>query len=320
MFPQLSSFLVNQGCYMSEKNKKGRPSEKYRLSEVLTGCTFIAPQMLGFFIFVLWPLVMIFVYSFEQKNLLFGSSGFCGLDNYAKLAADPLFVKTLCNTFIFSLGVVPLNLIFSLALALYLGQVKYSHQYISTIVFLPVVTSGVAWAIVCKYLLQGGEAGPINWFLARLGIAGPNWLFEKGWAMSSVIVSRVLKNLGMNVLILIGAVLNLPEDVIEAARIDGAKGWTLFYKIKLPLLMPSILMITIVTVIGSMRVFDTIKLMTDGGPEGSTMVLVYYIYHQAFKMFDTGYASALSVLLFLIVLVLTILQWNARRRLSYYEN
>ena len=138
--------------------------------------------------------------------------------------------------------------------------------------------------------------------------------------MAGVIVSRVLKNLGMNVLILTGAVLNMPEDVIEAARIDGAERFTLFRKIKLPLLMPSVLMIAIVTVIGSMRVFDTIKLMTDGGPEGSTMVLVYYIYHQAFKMFDIGYASTLSVLLFVIVLALTVVQWNIRKKVSYYEN
>ena len=124
----------------------------------------------------------------------------------------------------------------------------------------------------------------------------------------------------MNVLILTGAVLNMPEDVIEAARIDGAERFTLFRKIKLPLLMPSVLMIAIVTVIGSMRVFDTIKLMTDGGPEGSTMVLVYYIYHQAFKMFDIGYASTLSVLLFVIVLALTVVQWNVRKKVSYYES
>jgi multiple sugar transport system permease protein len=124
----------------------------------------------------------------------------------------------------------------------------------------------------------------------------------------------------MNVLIFMGAVLNMPGDVIEAARIDGAKRFTLFFKIKLPLLMPTVMMVAIVTIIGSMRVFDTIKLMTDGGPEGSTMVMVYYIYHQAFRMFNTGSASALAVVLFLIVLVLTALQWFSRKRISFYES
>ena len=288
--------------------------------DAIIGWAFITPQMAGFVFFVLLPLVSVFLYSVQEKNLLFGTSVFNGLENFRLLFADPLFSKSLVNTLIFSAGVVPLNLVFSLLLALYLGGGKMGTRFVRGIIFLPVVTSGVAWAIVWKYLLQGGDAGPINWFLSLIGIEGPNWLFEKGWAMASVIVNRVMKNLGMNVLIFMGAVLNMPGDVIEAARIDGAKRFTLFFKIKLPLLMPTVIMVAIVTIIGSMRVFDTIKLMTDGGPEGSTMVMVYYIYHQAFRMFDTGFASALAVVLFLIVLVLTALQWFSRKRISFYES
>ena len=287
--------------------------------EAIIGWAFVTPQMAGFIIFVLLPLFSVFIYGMQDKNMLFGTSTFVGLDNFIRLFKDPLFVKSLVNTLIFSAGVVPLNLILSLMLALYLGGGKSGTKFVRGIIFLPVVTSGVAWAIVWRYLLQGGTAGPINWFLSQIGIEGPNWLFEKGWAMASVIVTRVMKNLGMNVLIFMGAVLNMPDDVIEAARIDGAKGWNLFAKIKLPLLMPTVMMVTIVTVIGSMRVFDTIKLMTDGGPEGSTMVMVYYIYHQAFRMFETGYASAIAVVLFGIVLILTVLQWVSRKRVSYYE-
>ena len=288
--------------------------------DAIIGWAFIAPQMAGFILFVLLPLFSVFLYSLQEKNLLFGTSSFSGFDNFIALAKDPLFAKSLVNTLIFSAGVVPLNLVFSLLLALYLGGGKSGTRFVRSIIFLPVVTSGVAWAIVWKYLLQGGTAGPVNWFLDLIGIAGPNWLFEKGWAMTSVIVTRVMKNLGMNVLIFMGAVLNMPSDVIEAARIDGARRFTLFFRIKLPLLMPTVMMVTIVTIIGSMRVFDTIKLMTDGGPEGSTMVMVYYIYHQAFRMFDTGFASALAVVLFLIVLALTALQWLGRKRISYYES
>lgn len=286
----------------------------------LVGYLFIAPQMLGFLFFVLVPLISIFVFSFENKNLLFGTSIFSGIDNYKELAQDAIFIKTLRNTIVFSLGVVPLNLILSLTLALYLSKNKFETFYLKTIVFLPVVTSGVAWAIVFKYILQGGVDGPLNYFLSLVGIEGPNWLREVRWAMPSVIVTRVIKNLGMNILIFLGAVLNLPKDVLEAAKIDGCKKLSMFFKIKLPLLMPSVLMVMIVTVTGSMRVFDTIKLMTDGGPEGSTMVIVYYIYHQAFRMFNTGYASAISVVLFSIVLVLTLIQWKVRKRVSFYEN
>ncbi len=295
---------------------KKRKQEKQNL----IGYLFIAPQMLGFLFFVMMPLISIFIFSFQDKNLLFGTSIFSGFDNYKILIQDSVFNKTLINTFIFSFGVVPINLILSLLIALYLGKKRFETFYLKTIVFLPVVTSGVAWAIVFKYILQGGTDGPLNYFLSMIGVQGPNWLHDVRWAMFSVIITRVLKNLGMNVLIFLGAVLNLPNDVIEAAKIDGCKKISMFFKIKLPLLMPSVLMVMIVTVTGSMRVFDTIKLMTDGGPEGSTMVIVYYIYHQAFKMFNTGYASAISVVLFLIILILTLLQWKLRRRVSHYEN
>ena len=298
------------------------PDNRSKLArgEAITGYLFILPQMLGFLILVLVPLVMVFVYSFESRNLLFGNMGFAGLENYKTLVEDDLFFMTLKNTIIFSLGVVPLNLVLSLALALYLGANAAGARIVRSVIFLPVITSGVAWAIVFKYLFQGGDAGPINYLLSFVGVEGPNWLHEKGWAMFAVVISRVLKNLGMNVLIFMGAVMNLPQDVLEAGRIDGATKPVLFWKIKLPLLMPSILMVTIVTVIGSMRVFDTIKLMTDGGPEGSTMVLVYYIYHQAFKTFNIGYASSVAVVLFMIVLLLTIIQWSLRKRASYYED
>lgn len=290
-----------------------------RLGEYATGYSFILPQMAGFVLFVLLPLINVFIYSFQDKNILFGTNAFCGWNNYAKLFRDPLFFLTLKNTLIFSVFLVPLNLSLALGMALYLAEGKTGTRYIRTVIFLPVVTSGVAWSIVWTYLLQGGTAGPVNWVLAQLGIQGPNWLQEKGWAMAAVVITRVLKNLGTNVLVFYGAVMNLPDGIVEAARIDGASGWRLFRRIKLPLLMPTVLMASIVTMIGSMRVFDTIKLMTEGGPEGSTMVLVYYIYYQGFKAYKSGYASAVAVILFLIMLLMTLLQWTARKRVSHYE-
>lgn len=293
---------------------------KPRTREALTGYAFVMPQMIGFGFFVLAPLVMVFVFSMHQKNMLFGTNLFIGLDNYGSLGSDALFQKTLVNTLVFSLWLVPANLILSLGLALYIGGNGFGARMVKTVVILPVVTSGVAWAIVWKYLLQGGDAGPINWVLAQLGIQGPNWLKEEGWAMFAVVLNRVLKNLGMNVLIFTGAVMNMPGELVEAARMDGAGGLRLFFKIKLPLLMPTVLMVSVVTMIGAMRVFDTIRLMTDGGPQGSTMVLVYYIYHQAFRSFNTGYASAISVVLFGIVLGLTLLQWALRRKVSFHES
>lgn len=287
--------------------------------EALTGYAFVLPQIVGFFLIVLIPLINVLIYSLHNKNMLFGTNIYIGFDNYIRMLSDSLFQRSLINTLIFSACLVPINVMLALLLAIYLGEGRIGTRYIRTIIFLPVVTSGVAWAIVWKYLLQGGTAGPVNWLMAQVGIAGPNWLHEKGWAMFSVVFNRVLKNLGTNVLIFYGAVMNMPGEVIEAARIDGAHGYRLFRHIKAPLLMPTILMVTIVTIIGSMRVFDTIKLMTDGGPEGSTMVLVYYVYHKAFKTFETGYASAIAAVLFAIVLILTIAQWVLRKKVSHYE-
>lgn len=287
--------------------------------EALTGYLFVLPQITGFVFIVLIPLINVLIYSLFNKNMLYGTNLYIGIDNFVRLSGDGLFQKSLFNTLVFSACLVPLNVLSSLLLAVYLGEARLGSRYIRSIIFLPVVTSGVAWAIVWKYLLQGGTAGPVNWLLDQAGIAGPNWLNEKGWAMFSVIVNRVLKNLGTNVLIFLGAVMNMPGEVIEAARIDGAKGYRLFRYVKAPLLMPTILMVTIVTVIGSMRVFDTIKLMTDGGPEGSTMVLVYYVYHKAFKTFETGYASAIATVLFALVLLLTIAQWALKKKVSHYE-
>lgn len=286
----------------------------------IAGYFFVAPQMIGYFTFVLGPLLAVSVYGFQERNLLLQSSRFVGFANYRKLfLEDPLFWKTLGNTLVFSMGQVPMNIVASLLIAMLLSRRFFGVGFFRTVFFAPVVTSAVAWAIVWKFLLQGGESGVVNAFLGLLGIQGPNWLFDPEWAMFSVIVNRVLKNLGMNVIIFLAAITNLPPQYFEAAKIDGADSFTIFRAIKIPLLMPSILMVTIITVIGSLKVFDTILLMTGGGPSNSTMVLVYYVYYQAFQFFRYGYASAIAFVLFVFVLALTLLQWSARKRISHYE-
>ncbi|MDA3955764.1 carbohydrate ABC transporter permease [Oceanispirochaeta sp.] len=287
----------------------------------VTPYIFIAPQMVGYLLFVLGPLIAVLVYSFQDRNLLTGINQFVGLQNFSKMFRhDPIFWKTIGNTITFSLGQVPLNILLSLAIAIMLSRQFRGVGFFRTLFFSPVVTSAVAWAIVWKFLLQGGEQGAVNALLGIIGIQGPNWLFEPGWAMFSVIINRVLKNLGMNVIIFLAAVMNLPQHYYEAARIDGAGRIRIFLQITVPLLMPTLLMVTIITVIGSLKVFDTILLLTAGGPSNSTMVLVYYIYYQAFQFFQYGYASAVALVLFVFVLVLTAIQWSTRKRISHYEN
>jgi multiple sugar transport system permease protein len=217
------------------------------------------------------------------------------------------------NSLVFALGLVPLNMALALLLALALYRPFFGVVFFRTIFFSPVVTSAVAWAIVWKFLLQG-ESGAVNQMLAQIGIIGPNWLREPDWAMAAVIVTRVIKMVGLNMILYIAALQSVPRDFEEAARLEGASYWQIFRMIIWPLLAPTTLIIFLITMIGSFKVFDHIYLMTNGGPENGTLVLAFYIYEQAFKFFDIGYASALAMIMFAIVMVLTIIQLMLRRK------
>lgn len=285
-----------------------------RTRDALWGYAFIAPQMIGFVIFIILPLVSILVFSTEERNLLTGSITPVGLENFRTIfEEDILFRKVLLNTLIFTTGLVPLNIGMALLLATLLAQKLRGITIFRVLFFSPVVTSAVAWAVVWRFMLQGDQ-GTINQVLQLVGIEGPNWLRHPGWAMFSVIVTLVIKNVGLNTIILLSALTNLPSEYREAATVDGATRWQVFRRITLPLLAPTLLFVTVITVIGSLKVFDHIMLMTAGGPANSTMVLVYYIYYQAFQFFETGYASALAVILFVLALVLTVFQWLVRGR------
>jgi multiple sugar transport system permease protein len=282
--------------------------------DALYGYLFISPQALGFLAFVAGPIVAVFWYSLHQRNLLTGQSIFVGLDNFqAMLAGDVVFRKVLLNSLIFTAGLVPLNIALALLLALLLARQLPGVTLFRTLFFAPVVTSAVAWAIVWRFMLQG-EQGTINQLLTYVGVDGPNWLREGGWAMAAVIVTRVLKNVGLNMIIYLAAIKSIPKEYGDAARVDGANGWQVLRTVTLPLLAPTTLLISVITIVGSLQVFDHILLMTGGGPANATMVLVYYIYQQGFRFFATGYASGLAVILFLVTLGLTVAQWFLRGR------
>jgi multiple sugar transport system permease protein len=290
-----------------------------RRRDALYGYLFVAPQVLGFFLIVLLPLLAVFVFSTQQRNLLSGAVTPVGLENYeAMFNSDPFFGTVLRNSLVFTAVLVPLNVVLALALALMLTQKLRGIIIFRTLFFAPVVTSAVAWAVVWRFLLQ--ENSGINALLALVGVDGPNWLREPNWAMFSVIVTRVLKNVGLNMVIFMAALQNIPEEYNEAAKVDGANLWQRVWHIIVPLLSPTIVLVVLITIIGSLKAFDHILLMTGGGPANATNVLVYYIYFQAFKIFQTGYASALAVVLFIITFALTIAQWLVRRRFAYNEN
>jgi multiple sugar transport system permease protein len=279
---------------------------------------FISPMVLGFAVFMLGPILTAFAMSFTDWSLLRETS-FIGLGNYKRaFSDDPVFWETVGNTLYFSAGLVPLNMIMALGLALLLKNNIPGIGFFRTALFTPVVTSLVVWAIVFKYIFAT-EAGMVNQVLQLFGIEGPAWLYNLELSMPVVIVVSVLKNVGMNMVIFLAALHDVPKMYYEAASLDGASKWKTFANVTLPMISPSVFLALILTLIGSLKVFGQIYVMTGGGPGTSTYVLVYYIYQQAFKMYEFGYASAIAFILFFLVLVLTLVQWSVRKRWVHHE-
>jgi multiple sugar transport system permease protein len=304
---------------MAELITKPSKTGKLTRKDSFWGYLFITPSLLGFLLFVIGPLIAVFIFSTQNRNLLTGEVSFVGLENFRTMIdQDPLFSKTMVNSLIFTAGLVPLNISLALTLAILLSRQTRISRLFQTIYFSPVVTSAVAWAIVWRFMLQG-EQGVVNQMLALFGINGPNWLYQPEAAMFAVIFTRAIKGVGLNMVIFLSALSNIPEEFSDAAHVDGASDWHVFRYITFPLLAPTTMMVMIITIIGSLKVFDTIVLLTAGGPANATTVLVYYIYFSAFRVFETGYASALAVVLFLIALVLTAIQWSFRRRFVHAE-
>jgi multiple sugar transport system permease protein len=283
----------------------------------LVGYTMVAPVVLGSLAFVVLPLGMVVWYSLHEWNVLANTFTFVGAENYQRMASDPGLGDALLATVWFSIGLVVVNIALALLLAVLLNQKLPGTTTFRTFFFSPVVVSLVAWTIVWSFLLQAD--GGINGFLSVLGAEGPNWLRHPTTAMIAVIIVQVFKNVGLNMILFLAALQGVPEELQEAARLDGAGAWRRFRSITLPLISPTILLVSIITIVGSLEVFAQIDVLTGGGPGNSTTVLVYYLYQQAFRFNEFGYASALAVLLFLIVLVLTLLQWQSRKRWVFHE-
>ena len=285
-----------------------------KMREAMEAWLFLGPTLAGFLIFFAGPLVAVIGYSMTEWNLLSQQSTFVGLKNYSHaLTENPDFWLVVRNSAIFAVGLVPANMALALALAVALSRPFRGVVLFRTVFFAPVVTSAAAWAIVWKFLLQG-EAGFVNQMLAYVGIAGPNWLRDPNWAMVAVIATRVIKMVGLNMILYIAALQAIPRDYEAAARLEGASSWQIFTGITWPLLGPTTLVIMVITTIGSFKVFDHIYLMTGGGPENGTLVLAFAIYEQGFKFFNVGYASALAMIMFVIVMALTLVQLALRRR------
>ncbi|KQO76231.1 sugar ABC transporter permease [Rhizobium sp. Leaf262] len=309
---------VAQHHHKTSKTGAPPPFRTIARRDSLAGVLFIAPQLIGIITFVLVPLGLVFWYSLHEWNVLANTFTFTGSQNYQMLLEDTNLLEVLGATAIFSVGLVVLNMSLALLLAVLLNQKLAGIAVFRTLFFSPVVVSLVAWTIVWSFLLQMN--GGINGMLLMVGIEGPNWLRENVTAMISVIVVQVFKNVGLNMILFLAALQGVPKELYEAARIDGAPAFKQFRRITLPLISPTILLTSIITIVGSLQVFAQIAVLTQGGPGLSTTVLVYYLYQQAFQFHYFGYGATISILLFVIVAVLTLAQWQMRKRIVFYEN
>ncbi|MGK5506515.1 carbohydrate ABC transporter permease [Brevibacillus formosus] len=300
-----------------DKRTSGTKKKSFNREANLAGWLFVSPMVIGFVVLLLGPLLLALYMSFTDWPLL-GEAEFVGLENYRAIFQDAEFWTVVGNTFTFSAGLVPLNIVLALGLALLLVRKLPGIGIFRTAIFVPVMTSLIVWAIVWKYLFAT-DTGFINQILQMFGITGPSWLYNPKLAMPVVIVTSVLKNVGLNMVLFIAALQQVPVHLYEAARIDGASRTRQLFQITIPMISPTVFLTTLLTIIGSLKVFGQIYVMTQGGPDNSTKVLVYYIWERAFKNFEFGYASALAFVLFFIILVFTLLQWQFRKRWVFHE-
>ncbi|MCE0453233.1 MULTISPECIES: carbohydrate ABC transporter permease [Brevibacillus] len=300
-----------------DKRTRGTRKKSFNREANLAGWLFVGPMVIGFVVLLLGPLLLALYMSFTDWPLL-GEAEFIGLENYRVIFQDAEFWTVVGNTFAFSAGLVPLNIVLALGLALLLVRKLPGIGIFRTAIFVPVMTSLIVWAIVWKYLFAT-DTGFINQILQMFGITGPSWLYNPKLAMPVVIVTSVLKNVGLNMVLFIAALQQVPVHLYEAARIDGASRTRQLFQITIPMISPTVFLTTLLTIIGSLKVFGQIYVMTQGGPDNSTKVLVYYIWERAFKNFEFGYASALAFVLFFIILVFTLLQWQFRKRWVFHE-
>jgi ABC-type sugar transport system permease subunit/ABC-type glycerol-3-phosphate transport system substrate-binding protein len=302
----------------------GRPGAEplgLALRRAVPGYLFVLPSVLLLLVFLFVPLAVSFLMSLTDLNVFsinqWNRINFVGLENYLKTVQDPLFWKSLWNTLYFAGIGVPLTIAVSLAAAVALNQkVVRLKPFFRVSLFAPVVTTVVAVAVVWRWLYNP-DFGPFNWFLRSFGFEPLHWLSDPRTAMPSLILMAVWKNFGYNMVIFLAGLQTIPETQYEAARIDGANGWQCFRYITVPGLAPTTVFVVVLTTIGYLQFFAEPYVMTKGGPLNSTMSIVLYLYDQGFRFFNLGYASAISYMLFGLILAFTLLQLQLRK--SGYE-
>jgi len=289
-----------------------------RRREALEGYIFLLPWIVGYIAFSGGPIVASAYLSFTKYNVLLPPK-FIGFQNYVyALTKDDLFIPSIVKTFYYAILVVPPAIVLSLAIAILLNQKLVWTAFWRTMFFLPTLTPVVAAAILWRWMLNP-DVGLVNFLLADVGIKGPGWLSSVEWAIPSLALVGLWTSVGgAQMIIFLAGLQNVPQDLVEAAQIDGAGAWTRFLHVTLPLVTPTIFFNLILGIIFSLRTFDIAFVATSGGPARATWFISLHIYQNAFVSFDMGYASALSWMFFILLLVVTFLQFRMSGSWVFY--
>lgn len=308
------SFAQKRGSPTSGK-KRHSAFTGLQGEETLAGYLFILPNLLGFLAFSLVPIGFALYITFTEWNLS-KPPVFVGFTNFTTLWRDALFWKTFFNTAYYTFVAVPTGVFLAFWLAVLMNRKMPGVIFFRTIYFLPQITLTVAAAIVWSWLYQP-EFGLFNYLLGLLGIEGPHWLSSTRWAMPAIIIMGNWQGIGFAMLIMLAGLQGVPGEFYEAAEIDGATAWQSLRHITVPLLTPTIFFVVVTSLIGAFQGFDQFQIMTQGGPAKSTTTLVMYIYQNGFSFFKMGYGSALAFALFIVILVITFIQWQLANRWVY---
>lgn len=308
---------------MSDKRTVERESlvdeiRRFVESESVTAYVLLIPTLVGLFLFTLGPVLVAFGISFTKWDLT-SPPTWVALGNYnAMLFLDSLAGVSLLNTVYFVVGTVPTGVVLALLFAVALNQKIRGVVFYRTAYFLPVISSTVAISLIWEWLYEP-QYGLLNYVLGFLGIRGIQWLGDPNTAMPSIMIVSIWRDLGFNMVIFLAGLQAVPQELHEAAAIDGAGSFERFRFVTLPMLSPTIFFVIVLSIIGSFKVFDQAYVMTQGGPLNATTTVVYYIFTQAFQWFHMGYAAALGYVLFAIILAFTLLQFKLQRSWVHYE-
>ncbi|CAM5215171.1 Carbohydrate ABC transporter membrane protein 1 (CUT1 family) OS=Ureibacillus acetophenoni OX=614649 GN=SAMN05877842_12212 PE=3 SV=1 [Ureibacillus acetophenoni] len=278
----------------------------------------VLPAIIFFALFYLYPIGYTIYLSLHEWNFVSPTKNFIGLENFAYLLADRGFQQVMINTTIYTVCTVFFTISISLLLAVWLNRNARVYSLVQAAIFSPHIISLVSISLLWTWIMDT-NFGLLNWFIGLFGFDPIPWLTSNKYALGSLIAVAVWKGIGFNTLVFIAGLQSIPKDLYEAAELDQTSKWRVFRKITIPMLSPTLFFLTIIGMINSFQVFETINLMTSGGPINSTNTIVYYIYENGFRFFKIGYASAAGVILLIIVAILTLIYFKVLNKRVHYR-